>query len=302
MTDNSWLIEFMDKTGFPKEAYDTFINADRLIREKGEYSARIDELSIKHANEDYDGIDEILDALTSLSEDIHVDKYTLHLLFFMYRAFPLRDEYIKRNLPLEVYWDSVTDLRAKLVECKEVKNVWGSFVASWFNGFFIVDRFALGRLQYEMRKYDWDDYSKNGFAVGQGDMVFNVHIPSLGPLTVDSVMDSFKRAYNFFSDKLCGKPIVFQCSSWLLYLPHYDFLPKDSNILKFMDCFDIIRSKDNDVFGDRWRVFGKYTDFKNEDLPEDTSLRRAYKKRLMDGMKTGSGRGIIIFDGEKIVN
>ena len=37
------------------------------------------------------------------------------------------------------------------------------------------------------------------------------------------------------------------------------------------------------------------------ELAEDTSLRRSFKKFLMNGKKIGAGVGIILFDGEKIV-
>lgn len=50
--------------------------------------------------------------------------------------------------------------------------------------------------------------------------------------------------------------MAFVCGSWLLYEGHREFLPENSNILRFMDDFDIIRSADKEKFGDGWRVFG----------------------------------------------
>ncbi|MBR5619688.1 MAG: hypothetical protein IKW76_08130, partial [Clostridia bacterium] len=79
------------------------------------------------------------------------------------------------------------------------------------------------------------------------------------------------------------------------------FLPPQSNILKFMDCFDIISSADSEVFNDKWRIFANYKDAEPADLPRDTSLRRAFADRLLAGGKTGSGWGIFFFDGEKIL-
>ena len=38
-----------------------------------------------------------------------------------------------------------------------------------------------------------------------------------------------------------------------------------------------------------------------DDLPEDTSIRRAFKQRLQQGKPTGYGYGVILFDGEKIL-
>ena len=68
-----------------------------------------------------------------------------------------------------------------------------------------------------------------------------------------------------------------------------------------MDDFEIFDSSEHEGFGDDWRVFGHYTDFPLEEWPEDTSLRKAYKKWLTDGNPTGHGCGVIVFDGEKIL-
>ena len=38
------------------------------------------------------------------------------------------------------------------------------------------------------------------------------------------------------------------------------------------------------------------------ELPEDTSLKRAYKNWLIEKNETGGGVGVIVFDGEKIIN
>lgn len=93
--------------------------------------------------------------------------------------------------------------------------------------------------------------------------------------------------------------MAFVCGSWLLYEGHREFLPGNSNILRFMDDFDIIRSADKEKFGDGWRVFGKYSNGPVDDLPEDTSIRRAFKQRLQQGKPTGYGYGVFFFDGER---
>ncbi len=295
------LTELMEKTGFPPDSRDTFLQADKRLFTDSVLSEKLDDIIEKYREKRFESKKDMLEALSALAAEAGIHEYTMHLLFFMYLAKELRETYRKNNVSEEIYWDTMCDLRAKLIECKDVHDVWGTFVGSWFSGFFEFDRFALGRLQYEPRTYDKDTYKKNGAVVETGDPVYNMHIPSLGPLTVESVYDSFRRAYRFFEPKLCGKPIVFVCGSWLLYKEHYDFLPESSNILKFMDCFDIIESQEND-FGDAWRIFGKYANLPPEELPQDTSLRRAYRVRLLKGQKTGYGFGIIVFDGEKIIN
>lgn len=295
------LKELMVKAGFPAESWSVFLDADRCLFNSKIFSEKLDDIFIRHKEKRFENKKEMLGALSELSAQAGIHEYTMHLLFFMYLAKDLREEYEKQNIPVEIYLDSMRDLGAKLIECKEVHGVWGSFVASWFTGFFEVDRFALGRLQYEPRTFGRETYEKNGVVVDSDDLVYNIHIPSLGPLTIDSVYDSFRRAYGFFKQNLDKEHIVFVCGSWLLYKEHYDFLPSSSNILKFMDCFDIIESHDND-FGDAWRIFGRFADLPPEQLPHGTSLQKAYRDRLLGGQKTGSGFGVAVFDGEKIIN
>ena len=70
---------------------------------------------------------------------------------------------------------------------------------------------------------------------------------------------------------------------------------------RFMDDFEVIKGRDEAVFGDKWRVFGRYSDLPASQLPRDTSLRAAYADRLASGLPTGEGFGVFAFDGEKII-
>jgi len=165
-----------------------------------------------------------------------------------------------------------------------------------------MDAFVLGRLSYELSELPLD-YHKNGYIYPKGEKIFSLHIPSskpFGPLNKDARLASYKKAYNFFSDKLNGKPMVIYCSSWLLYLPNKLFYPKKSNILDFMNDFDIVYSE-NTEFYDKWRVFGKdYTKPLNE-LPCETSLQNAFVDWLKAGNQVGCGSGILLFDGDNII-
>lgn len=295
---------FMAKTGYPEDAKDTFRGIHAKLLQTPQAAEQFDSIFARMEN---GGRKELLDEADALAEALGVHPYSMELYVFMARALPLRERYREAGISEEVYWDTMTDLRAKLVECRDVYGVNGSFVAWWFFGFFDMTRFALGRLQFEIAEFHNDTpYVCGTLTVGSGDSAINIHIPSLGPLPAESVMDALKRAYRFpyFKDvRVQGSDIrPFICSSWLLYPAHREFLPSRMNILKFMDCFDIIRSNEEEEFGNKWRVFGKYKDTAPEDLPTDTALRRAYAERLKAGGKTGGGYGILLFDGERIVN
>ncbi len=295
--------EFMEKTSFPEESKDTFRNINSALLSSSEYSKEFDEIYAVCLEQDFDDIGTHLDKAQLLGDKMGIHEYSIKLFFFIYAAYDLKARYEKEGIDLNIYWDSMCDLRAKLIECHDVYGIWGSFVATWFRGFFNVSRFALGRIQFEETDFGEDQsYIFGDYEVKSGETVINMHIPSLGRLPIESVYDSFKKAYEFYSQFVReDKIMVFVCGSWLLYKENLDFYPK-GNLTKFIECFDIIKSHDSETFGDCWRVFGKYKDLPTNELPQDTSLRKAYAERLMSAKPTGGGFGVILFDGEKIVN
>ena len=96
--------------------------------------------------------------------------------------------------------------------------------------------------------------------------------------------------------------MVLHCSSWLLDPKQKEFLPEHSNVLKFMNDFQVYRNEDYENFPDGWRIFGDAWGLPVEQLPEKTGLQRAYKKWLLAGNRGGRGWGFLLFDGEKIID
>lgn len=248
-------------------------------------------------------IEEALEAIRKLSAKADISEYTFYFIFLVNCTDILLENYKKHNISEQIFWDSMDDFRCKLLECHEVKGVWGTFVPNWYDLFLTMERFALGRFQYEEIKYDGERYSKNGIEINPGDRVYNFHIPSSGKkIDKPARMDSYARAYEFFGCRQKGEHLILVCTSWLLYKEHEKFLPAYSNILDFMSDFDIVLSKSTENFDDSWRVFGKYHNLPLQQWPTDTSLRKAIVDHLLAGGKMGYGKGIIVFDGEKIIN
>ncbi|MBE6663125.1 MAG: hypothetical protein E7602_01320 [Ruminococcaceae bacterium] len=228
--------------------------------------------------------------------DVH--PYTSGLLIFMCISKHLKELYDEKGISEEIYHNSMLDLRYKLEECKLVKGIVGSFVAWWFPGFFAMTRFALGRLQFELSKYEGEEYTKNGKTLRKGDIVINVHIPrSETPITKEATDDAYAQAAKFFIDQIPNKQVVFVCHSWLLYSETLEVFPKHSNTYRFIHEFDVTwNSYDKEgVYNDAWRLFDM--DFTGDinDYPENNSMRRAYKQFLLNGGRTGEGFGIIMY-------
>ena len=147
------------------------------------------------------------------------------------------------------------------------------------------------------------NYAGHGFDLNHDTVVINTHIPASGPLLPELCMDSFKRAHEFFREHFPSGISIFMIESWMMFIKQREFLPSSSNIIKFMDLFELMATYEHEP-GSRdemWRVFGKYADLPADQLPRDTGLRRAYADWLQKGGTVGGGYGILFFDGEKIL-
>ena len=238
---------------------------------------------------------ELIEATNPIADQLEMHRYTLHLLLAQCLSRRLRAEYEKQGLEQEMYYNAMLDLRYKLEECKLVRGIVGSFVASWFGRFFNVTRFAIGRLQFELIPFG-GEYEKDGLLLHPESVVINVHIPRTGtPLDEECCDQAFSKACAFYRQRgEIGDACVFRCNSWLLYPENQSILSPKSNVYKFMKRFDVFESKTDPDGKDLWRLFD--TDEKNPDrVPTDSFMRRAYVQHLKNGGRTGSGKGVFLF-------
>lgn len=279
---------------FPEEAVQTMLEAwDKLMAlpASGAFFEQWLAAYDKDIHMDYDAA--LLD-VDKAADAAGVHKYTAELLFFLCLSRHLKELYKAEGIDPAIFHDSCMDLRWKLMECKKMYGVWGSFVAFWFPGFFNLTRFALGRLQFELIPFP-DKYVKAGRKKPNGmDRAINVHIPSAGKLNMEECRDSYRRAADFFADAFVGGQVAFYCWSWMLYTPHRNFLRPDSGVVQFMNDYDIFLTGEDD--GDLWRIFNRMYDGKPEMLPEETGMQRAYKEWLKAGNHAGFGEGIFFLE------
>lgn len=300
--DRQFLQLFLDRTHFPGEAREALARALEVL-------ARADqEKALDGAVDLFYSQDLDLKPTAPLVEDMAAEAglspYTVWLLFLIAAARPAQGAFRDRGIPEEVFWDTFQDMKYKALECQSVHGVWGCFVAFWYADFYTCDLVKLGRLEYENTTYHRDQpYEKNGIILKKGDPVKSIHIPSSGePFDRAARLESYQKAYQFFREELNGGPLVCVCDSWLLYPPYGEILPPGSHIADFRGDFDIIASREEDSFDDAWRVFGPDHGKPPAELPDRTSLQRAFKGWLQAGKKTGEGLGVLVFDGQRIVN
>lgn len=288
--------DFMKKLSIPEEAWNEAqkiyekINADTAI--KTDVDAAV-------AGYFKDGKDFGIEAyITALAEKLGENKYTVHLVFLLICAMKIKPVYDERGISEEVYIDTMTDISYKVIECKKLFGVYGVDVFAWYHALFGMYTFKLGRLEYAEGELIYDSYKD--YAV-KGDRVYNLHIPSAGPLTYELIIDSLKRAYDFFKPE---KYLIVHCGSWLIYPPYArEVFAQGSNLRAFYEIFDIVDQQEtgrNAIC--RWVYYKPNENTPESELPTDTSLQRRFIEYFAGGGKSGVGKGIIVFDGEKIVN
>ena len=127
----SWneILKVCNRLGFPEDAvtdlgriYDVMIPryADKLQKLAGEW------MSIEG---DWQ---KCIREIAALSQEGGVSANGLRMVFFLYCAIPLWQEYQKRGLPESLYWEVLQDLRYKLMECRALYGEWGTFVPDWY--------------------------------------------------------------------------------------------------------------------------------------------------------------------------
>ena len=284
-----YLQSFLSECEYPAEAITELMSSYGKVisHSKSDFEALISEYENSY-NIDYESA---MEKMREISKASGIHEYTGDLILFLAYTRGLKGYYKKQGIADEIYRNTVLDLRYKLDECILVKGVCGSFVAKWFVGFFKLERFALGRLQFEIIDFG-AEYERDGLLLKPNSKVLNVHIPRTGTrLDRESVLSSYRLARDFYAPALGDRP-VFVCSSWLLFPRHKELLKPGSNLLSFMDDYDIFASGEYSNYAEIWRLFDTDFDGDVKHLPADSSLRRAYVELISRGEKTGWGRGV----------
>ena len=241
-------------------------------------------------------------ALDGVAAESGVHAYTLDALFVALSYMHIRDGYVLRHGE-EIFLDSARDLTYKLRECHGLYGIVGTRAISWHNLLLREDLFALGRLQFHVVSFPFDGVTVGGVTVKKGDPVLKTHIPSSGPLLREECLDSYRRAYRFFRDKMKSDLVPFVCFSWLLSPRIAAGYPEGSNLAGFYSDFHIFARRDDEKNLDLWRVFGvEYTEGMDVAALPRTSALRAHLGSILDaGGCMENGYGIFLHDGENTI-
>ena len=224
--------------------------------------------------------------LEQLKEAVGDDPDGMKRLCCMLRcALRTKEIYARKGIPERIYTDTMAAF-SRFV--REDRNSYGCYKFTrtfWTTRQVSGKLFRIGQLEYEM-------------TVKHGQPAVSLHIPTdvdLRPeVLVPSLRDGLATFCRFFPEYE-GKKVY--CHSWLMSPLLKDFLPEDSNILRFQKLFDITADTvpGNDIL--LW-VF-KNPRLPKEDYPENTSLQRKLKQFFLSGGAFLEGTGYLNVTGMK---
>lgn len=191
----------------------------------------------------------------------------------------------ERGIPADVSWASLADLGRHMAIHRRRYGTGGVHAPWWHRLAYRGLLFDLGRLQFErvrLRERTARAVRDAGVEFGQDDLALSVHIPSFrGPFTPEACDAAFARARAFFPEHFPeSRHDVAVCDSWLLDDQLAEYLPADSNIVRFQRRFhqEFKREQDGGVIE---FVFGRTLPV--DELPRRTTLERAVGDHLRAG-------------------
>ncbi len=270
------------------DIFDTVMNNDIAKRQ-------LETIEDSYKKDIHYSFKDLLIKTEEISKVTNIDLYSYRLIVLISLTEILKEYYIKNNISLDIWNNTVKDILYKVKECKLCYGRCGISTRGWYEGFYQLKRFTFGRLQFELGKFD-RTYQNSIVKVKQGDYVLNVHIPRTETkLLKEEVDESYKSASEFFFKYFDKGYVAFTCHSWLLYPTTVEFAGKDSNIAKFASNYDLFESGDNSDYNEIWRLFDTLYDGDPNHLPNNTSLRRKYIEHIKSHKPFGYGYGIYIY-------
>lgn len=218
-------------------------------------------------------------------------------VYVLVAALPyVRAYHRERSVPEDVSRHTLADLGRHMTLHRRRRGAGGLSIPGWLGLHFRGEIYQLGRLQFQRSRLDGrtgEAVRAAGLPFGPGDFALDVHIPDfLGPITPAACDRSLARAGEFFARHFPEENYrVATCHSWLLDPQLAEYLPKDSNIVRFQDRFrsayERREAEDGVPVG---FVFGD-PDLPLDVLPRRTTLERAIGDHLRAGRHWYCGHG-----------
>ncbi len=169
-----------------------------------------------------------------------------------------------------VSWATLADLGRNLAVDRRMNGEGWPVMQSWLTLHTRGSLYELGRLQHQ-----------------RGEGAIGLHIPDAGPLTPAAIDASLDQARAFFPRHFPDEPYTtFSCGSWLLDPQLLEYLPEDSNIVRFQRRFELEPYEESEgIDGDVevLRFVFRTLSTPLDRLPRRTALQRAVIDHLAAG-------------------
>ena len=191
-------------------------------------------------------------------------------------------------IPETVSWATLADLGRNLSVDRRMHGEGWPVMQAWLTLHTRGAVYELGRLQAH-----------------RGGATIDLHVPDAGPLTPAAVTASLEAARAFFPRHFPGEQYTeFSCGSWLLDPQLREYLPEESNIIRFQRRFELEpyeaqEGLDCDVEVLRFGFRSLTTPL--DQLPRDAVLRRALIDHLQAGRHWQWRRGRFPIEGTSSV-
>jgi len=193
-----------------------------------------------------------------------------------------------RAISADISRRTLADLGRHVAIHRRRRGTGGLLIPRWLTYHFRGELYQLGRLQFQRARLGQRTgraIAASGAPFGPGDFSVELHIPDFhGPLTPSACDRSLAEARLFLTRHFPEEAYaVAACHSWLLDPQLRDYLPEDSNIIRFQRRFqpgyDVTEPSDTSPVS---FVFGN-PDLAVDTLPRRTALERAIGDHLRAG-------------------
>ncbi|MGW7679185.1 acyltransferase domain-containing protein [Kribbella sp. NPDC054772] len=200
----------------------------------------------------------------------------------------------QRGIPDDISWATLGALGSSVQSHRQRSGTGGMDAPFWIDLHFRGGIYLLGRLGFNRGDLGFlaPAVQAAGLSCEESEPALGVHAAPTGPLDPAACDASFALAREFFARHFPEETYRFvRCGSWILDVQLAEYLPADSNIVRFQRRFHLApetRDGDADILS---RIFAAAPDTDLGTLPRRTTLQRAVIDHLSAGRHWKIGFG-----------
>ena len=282
--------------------FDT-VDAESLLKLNNTIDKAYPQLYEELFNSYLTGIENCIDLIYETATKIYISEEIIGLWFCLKLAvLRMYPEYVAHEIEDEYFIAAVANCHRYIAATKEITGNFGIICNRYVRAIshlIELRAFRIGIFNFEFIKFD-STVEFDGKIIKNGDTCLSLHIPINSDISEKSVEYNFSLAREFFKKHFgMGTPVC-QLYSWLIHPSIAECLPDGAKLVNFYKRFSIYEIKNNPlspieyVFGVKFAEEYKRGNRIFDSYPEETSLQRSFKERLIKGLPLGTAKGITL--------